>query len=144
MADEPRDPVADHAALQGKRVALGVVIVASVVFIAATAIRVIPAVFGVWVVPLPAGAPGSAACAAGLRDLEQRLERDDPASPSRGEKAEEGEATREACSLTPEGLQAWASLERLQVAGRQLKGRDPAALAQLRRDLAAHLPSDLR
>jgi hypothetical protein len=141
MADEPRDPGADRAALQGKRVALGVVIVASVVFIAATAIHVIPAVFGVSVVPLPAGALGSAACAEGLRDLERGLERDDSAFASRAEK---GEATREACSLTPEGLQAWASLERLQVAGEQLKGRDPAALVQLKRDLAAHLPSDLR
>jgi hypothetical protein len=143
MADEPHDPGAARAALQGKRVALGVVMVASVVFIVATAVHVIPAVFGLSVVPLPAGAPGSAACAAGLRDLERGLERDDSASAS-ASRAEEGEATREACSLTPEGLQAWASLERLQVAGEQLKGRDPAALAQLKRDLAAHLPSDLR
>ncbi len=39
---------------------------------------------------------------------------------------------------------AWASFERLRVAEEQLKGRDPEALAQLKRDLAAHLPSDLR
>jgi hypothetical protein len=50
----------------------------------------------------------------------------------------------QACILTPEGLQAWASFERLQVAQQQLKERDPEALAQLKRDLSAHLPSDLR
>lgn len=142
MADEPPDSATARAALQGKRVALGVVIVAALVFILATAIHVIPAVFGVWIVPLPAGAPGSAACAAGVRDLERGLERGDSPSASRDD--EKGEATRRACSLTPEGLQAWASLERLQLAGERLRGRDPAALAQLKRDLAAHLPSDSR
>ena len=139
MVDEPLDEAHAPAALQGKRVALGVVIAATVAFIMATAIHVIPAVFGVSIAPVRAGAPGSAECAAGLRNLELGPERGD--SPARTEPID---AVHRACVLTPEGLQAWASFERLQVAQKQLKGRDPEALAQLKRDLAAHLPSDLR
>jgi len=135
------DEATARAALQGKRVALGVVITMAVAFILATAVHVIPAVFGVWIGPLRAGSPGSAACAAGLRDLGLALDQDRPETPlAAGQRA----AVESACAGTPEGLQAWASFERLRVAKEQLRGRDPAALAQLKHDLAAHLPSDLR
>jgi hypothetical protein len=139
MVDEPLDEAHARAALQGKRVALGVVIAATVGFIVTTAIHVIPAVFGVSIVPVRAGAPGSAECVAGLRGLELGLEHGDSRS-----RTDPSDAVHQACILTPEGLQAWASFERLQVAQQQLKERDPEALAQLKRDLSAHLPSDLR
>ncbi|MGO9837569.1 MAG: hypothetical protein ACLP1X_25540 [Polyangiaceae bacterium] len=135
MAEEAPDPATARAALQGKRVALGVVIAAAVIFILATALHVIPAVFGAWISPIRADDLRSADCARGLRELERALDRDNPAS---------RDTVQYACSLTPEGLQAWASFERLRVAGQQLNGRDPGAVAQLKRDLAAHLPSDSR
>jgi hypothetical protein len=135
MAEETPDQRTVRAALRGKRVALGVVIAATVIFILATALHVIPAVFGAWISPIRADDPRSANCAKGLRELVEALDRDNPAS---------RDSVQYACSLTPEGLQAWASFERLRVAGEQLSGRDPEALAQLKRDLAAHLPSNSR
>jgi len=136
MADEAGDDqVTARAALNGKRAALVLVIAMTVAFILATAVHVIPAVFGAWVTPIRAGDPGSAGCVRGLRDAQRALEMGDLDSP---------EGVHAACSGTPEGLQAWASFERLRVATGQVKDRDPAALAWMKRDLAAHLPSDLR
>jgi hypothetical protein len=136
VADEAPDEATARAALRGKRVALGIVIVAAVAFILATASRVIPSVFGLGSVPL---APGP--CADGLRGLEAAFDRDDGGShpPKRDQIAVE-----EVCAKTPQGLDAWASFERLRLAREELEGRDPAALGRLKRDLAAHLPSDLR
>jgi hypothetical protein len=141
MVDDAPDEATARAALQGKRVALGVVMTAAVAFILATALHVIPAVFGAWVVPVGTDAPGEANCALGLRNLERALDRGDLASPSL---AGEREVVETACAQTPEGLEAWASFERLRVGEEQLKSRDPGAVAQLKRDLATHLPSDSR
>jgi hypothetical protein len=123
--------------LQGKRAALGVVMVVAVVFIGMSAVQIVPAIFRVGVTPLPA--PGqdanAAACAVGIRD---RLGR--TASPELPDE----EQVRSACEKSPAGLDAWASLARLRSAERQLDGTRPEELDPLRRDVAAHLPADLR
>src|ERR1700722_16626206 len=66
-----------HARLQGKRVALGLVSAVAVVFVALSAVQIVPAIFGVGATPLPATAPGTDArtCADGVRKLESALER---------------------------------------------------------------------
>lgn len=139
MADEaPLDKATARAALQGKRVALGVVIAMAVAFILATAVHVIPAVFGAWITPIASGPPSP--CAQGLRDLARALDRDDRAPSGTRER----DAAASLCARTPEGADAWAAYERLRIAKEQLDGRDPAALARLKRDLAAHFPSDMR
>jgi hypothetical protein len=142
----PDDPVAARGALRGKRAALGVVIAMALAFILATAFHVIPAVFGAFVAPLPAGGPGS--CAQGLRDLAVALDRDTTAppwaDPRQAARSEDRELAANRCAHTPGGYEAWAAFERLRIAKEQLEGRDPAALAQLKRDLAAYFPSDLR
>jgi len=73
MSDDPPDVATARARLQGKRVGLGVVIVAAVAFILATAVHVIPAVFGARIVPIEPGV-----CADGLRELGAALDRGDP------------------------------------------------------------------
>jgi hypothetical protein len=144
--EAPGDPAIARAALRGKRAALGVVIAMAVAFILATAFHVIPAVFGVWIAPVASGGPGS--CAQSLRDLAVALDADATprpwADPREAVRTEDRDLAANRCALTPGGYEAWAAFERLRIAREQLEGRDPAALAQLKRDLAAHLPSDLR
>jgi hypothetical protein len=147
----PRDETA-RAALQGKRLALVLVITVSVVFIGASAWQIIPAVFGVGFTPLPAAPPGTPAhaCAEGVRRLEQALDRAADAAgsasfPSRlepewGDRA----AVEQACGQSPEGVSAWASLVRLRSAEEQLAPGGGGELVPLRRDVIAHLPADLR
>ncbi|HEX8791111.1 MAG TPA: hypothetical protein VF765_09160 [Polyangiaceae bacterium] len=139
------DPTAiARARLRGKRIALGVVITVAVVYIAASAVDIIPAVFGAVLHPLPSAAPGTPAraCAEGLRRLVSTAETagDDEVQP--------------ACAASREGLDAWAALERLRSAQRQLArpsragaGEQSGAdqeLQELRRQVLAHLPADLR
>src|ERR1700688_4523147 len=76
MAEATRDDAA-RARLQGKRAALGVVLVVSLALIGSSAAQIIPAVFGAGVRPLPNAPPGSSArtCADGVRSLELALDR---------------------------------------------------------------------
>jgi hypothetical protein len=137
--------------LQGKRIALVVVIVISVVFIGASAWQIVPAVFGAAITPIPAAAPGSPArtCAEGVRRLELALERAANAAGSASFQTQlqpewdDGAAIEGACSQSSEGIDAWAALARMRSAEEQLAPRT-GELSSLRRDVIAHLPADLR
>jgi hypothetical protein len=124
------------ARLFGKRAALGICGAVSVWFIAASVAQITPAVFGAGVVPLAAGGDRERECAEGLRALVG----DASAPPAIGAQ----QALARACGGSPAGLDAWAALERLQMAQEQLKGSDPASVAELRRELSAHLPPEMR
>jgi hypothetical protein len=131
------DPAAiARARLRGKRVALGIVITAAVVYIGASALDIIPAVFGAVMHPLPAAPPGTPAraCAEGIRRLASTAD------------ATGGDDVQRACAASREGLDAWAALERLRSAERQLAGRDGSEqeLQNLHFQVLAHLPADLR
>ncbi|HEY8088786.1 MAG TPA: hypothetical protein VIF09_13095 [Polyangiaceae bacterium] len=147
----PPDDATTRASLQGKRIALVVVIALSVALIGASAWQIIPAVFGANVAPLPASPPGSAArtCAEGVRRMAQALERAQGAagSASFGERlSPEWDAAadvQKACEASPEGEDAWAALARMRCAAEQLAPRG-GELATLHRDVMAHLPADLR
>lgn len=129
-------PAIARARLRGKRTALGIVITVAVVYIGASALDIIPAVFGVVMHPMTSAAPGTPAraCAEGLRRLV-----------SAPEGAQDGDV-KQACAASPQGLDAWAALERLRSAERQLAGRSGSEqeLQELRRQVLAHLPADLR
>lgn len=131
------DPTAiARARLRGKRVALGIVITVAVVYIGASAVDIIPAVFGAVMHPLPAAPPGTPAraCAEGLRRLVSTVD------------GSGGDDVQRACAASREGLDAWAALERLRSAERQLAGRSGSEeeLQELHRQVLAHLPADLR
>jgi hypothetical protein len=135
---------AARARLQGKRVALAIVITVAVAFIGASALQIIPAVFGAGIKPLPSSPPGSStrACAEGVRTL---LIATGTVDPSKAPPPPEWERVGHACESTPEGLEVWAALMRLRSAAVQLAYRgDGAELDPLRRDVAAHLPAELR
>jgi hypothetical protein len=145
MSDDPGpDPDAARARLQGKRVALVLVIVVAVAFIGASAVQIVPAVFGAGVTPLPAAPPGSTAraCADGVRTLLQQL----GSEAAEHEPDEHWDRTARSCQGSPEGLDAWAALMRLRSAQRQTSGQrvEHSELAPLFRDVTAHLPPDLR
>jgi hypothetical protein len=148
------DPTAiARARLRGKRIALGIVITVAVVYIGASAVDIIPAVFGVVMHPLPSAPPGTPArvCADGLRRLV-----------STAEAGGSEDDVQRACAASREGLDAWAALERLRSAERQLARPSRAGTArparagteersgseqelqELRRQVLAHLPADLR
>lgn len=136
-APEQADPTAiARARLRGKRIALGIVITVAFGYIAASAVDIIPAVFGAVMHPLPPAPPGTPAraCAEGIRRLVSApaADADDP--------------VKQACAASREGLDAWAVLERLRSAERQLAGRSGSdqELQELHRQVLAHLPADLR
>jgi hypothetical protein len=131
------DPTATaRARLRGKRIALGIVITVTVAYIGASAVDIVPAVFGAVMHPLPLAPPGTPArvCAEGLRRL--------VSTPETGGNDE----VQRACAASREGLDAWAALERLRSAERQLAGRNGSdqELQELRRQVLAHLPAELR
>lgn len=140
-----------RARLQGKRVALVVVIGITVVFIGASALQIVPAVFGAGVRPLPSAAPGTPAraCAEGIRRLERALDRAAEASGSASFEQslrpewDDRDGVQTACRASPEGTDAWASLLRMRSAEEQLAPRT-GELGPLRSDVIAHLPADLR
>jgi hypothetical protein len=156
------------ARLQGKRAALGAIIGIAVLFIGASAAQIIPAVFGL---DHPRNSPlseGSSArdCAQRIRSLALAVDRASANAWSThtisdGEAADdspplrafrhalipewtEAASVRQTCFKTPEGTEAWASLVRLRSTQEQLMIRDFSELLPLRRDFAAHLPTDLR
>jgi|ERR1700722_14750667 hypothetical protein len=141
-----------RARLQGKRVALGVVLVVSVAIIASSALQIIPTVFGVGIRPMPAAPAGTPArtCSEGIRNLERALDRAGAAAGSASfsdrlqpewDRAPEIE---HACDHSSEGIDAWAALVRLRLAQEQLSPHGGDELLPLRRDVIAHLPADLR
>jgi hypothetical protein len=133
---------AEAARLRGKRVALGVVIAIAVAFVGSSTAQIIRGVFGAGIAPLPSAELGSAerTCAVGVRRLEQALERGEGLSPE----WEQADAVRRACAGARDGLEAWAALQRLLLAQEQLTRCVHVELAPLRRDVIAHLPTDLR
>jgi hypothetical protein len=165
MPDAAREDVAvARARLQGKRVALVIVIGVTVALIGSSAVQIIPAVFGAPVSSIPPAPPGSSArtCAVGVKSLAAAVDRAGTAalssSPGPGGEADAAarfrqalspewdgqEAVAQACAGSGEGLDAWAALLRLRSAEEQLTLRSQAELGPLRRDVTAHLPADLR
>jgi len=155
----PTDTGVDERVARGglrwKRVSLGFVSAVAVVFIALSVAQIVPAVFGAGIRPLPSATPGSPAriCAEGVRRLAGALDRagalaggpafDEALAPAWSD----APAVEQACARSPEGLDAWASLLRLRSAEQQLarKGvRGPDAVGDLQREVASHLPGDLR
>jgi hypothetical protein len=102
----PGDPSLASARLRGKRVALGVVIVAAVAIIGASAVQIVPAVFGFGIVPVPAGPPGTSEreCAEGVRRLKLALDRAVGAGPAAARP--EGTAASENAAAGPQGTAA--------------------------------------
>jgi hypothetical protein len=127
------------------------VIAVAVTFVGASALQIIPAVFGAGTNPIPAGSPGSAArvCAEGVSRLLRAMGDDDPNAEGQADAWSRAGA---ACRRSPEGLDAWAALLRLRAARAQLQGsttgsshvRASAELDPLRQEVAEHLPADLR
>jgi hypothetical protein len=167
MSDESRDadddPELSAARLRGRRVALALVTIVSVAFIASSTSQITAAVFGFGFEPLPAGASvGSPEqlCARGIQGLARALDRagqlasvasaanDDETTaalrPGLSPEWDRADEVRAACNAARGGPSAWASLERLRVAQEQSGrlGRDE--LRSVRSDVAAHLPADLR
>jgi hypothetical protein len=137
MPDGPaEDARVARARLRWKRAALTLVSVLALVLVVPSTWQIVTAVFGARIRPIPAAAEGSPArtCAEGIA----HLERDDS--------WDGGPAAQQACAQSPEGLDAWAALLRLRTAQVQLAGapEGPRELAVLRRDVASHLPPDLR
>jgi hypothetical protein len=174
MTDEPGDGDDERggdgdattaaARLRGKRAALAAVIVVSLAFIASSTAQIIPAVFGVGFEPLPSGAPPGSPegqCGAGIRALGRALDRaggrlssvasaaDDTATmavlrPTLSPEWDRADTVRAACAQAAGGPLAWAALQRLRVAEEQSGRLDRDDLTSVRRDVAAHLPADLR
>jgi hypothetical protein len=159
MADTPDgspdaapDRAVARARLRRKRIALVAVTAVALAFITLSCLQIIPAVFGAWVRPLPQASPGSneRICAEGVRRLAQALDRAKGMAGGPGfDQALRPDwniafATQQACAHSPEGLDAWASLVRLRSAEEQLAGRAGDPLGPLQRQVASHLPVDLR
>jgi hypothetical protein len=161
MADAAHDDAGARAQLRGKRVALVFVIVLAVVFIGASALQIVPAVFGAGTTRMPPAPPGSPSriCADGVRALAAALDRAGaralaapPGTASNSDEVlagfraglapewnDEGRI-EPACARSREGEDAWAALMRLRFAQEQLVRRGNVVLGPLRGDLAAHLP----
>lgn len=145
-----------RAGLRWKRISLVFVTLVAVAFIAVSVLQIIPDVFGAWVHPLPPASPGSPAriCAEGVKTLARALDRATASAGSPGfDQALQPEwndapTVEQACARSSEGLDAWAALLRLRSAEQQLarRGGDPPGqdLATLQREVASHLPVDLR
>jgi hypothetical protein len=166
MTEEPLDADEDRelsaARLRGRRVALGLVTVVALAFVASSANQITGAVFGFGFEPLPAGAsPGSPEqlCASGIQGLARALDRaggrpsseatgaSDETATSRAALSPEwdrAEEVRAACDAAQGGPLAWASLQRLRVAEAQSGRLGREELSSVRSDVAAHLPADLR
>ena len=154
---------------EGRRVAHLIVIVVAVAFIGASAVQIVPAVFGAGFRPLASTPAGSAEdqCAAGVRSLAVALDRAGAMawseSPVGGEPLDlDAERARQAfqrrlvpewnaaadveraCATSSAGLDAWASLLRLRRGKEQVVLRGLVELIPLERDVTAHLPANLR
>jgi hypothetical protein len=145
----PQQPDEERRARQrGRSTGLAVILVVSVAFIGASSAQIIAAVFGLGTTPLPSGPPDSPErrCAAGISRLAQAL-----SAPPPGDAAPRGNASwadaagiEQSCRKVSGGLDAWAALLRLQAAESELAQAGQSDLEALRREVAAHLPADLR
>lgn len=167
MSEELHDPetaTIERARLRGTRLAHALVIGVAVAFIASSAWQIASALFGFGVVPLgqrrDSASSTDLACASGVRALAGALDRagarsaraaaatgDDAAAVFRQALSPEwdgADSVSSACATSPEGLDAWAALERLEMAEEQVARRIHAEVEPVRRDLATHLPPDLR
>ncbi len=144
--------------------ALGFVLVVSVAFIVSSTAQITQAVFGMGITPLPSGAPEGSPeqiCASGIRALAQALDRaggrlssvasaaDDAQTmaalrPGLSPEWDRADDVRNACDRARGGASAWAALQRFRVAEEQSGRLDKGELSAVRRDVAAHLPADLR
>jgi hypothetical protein len=137
---------ATRARLFGKRAALVSCGVVAVWFIVSSVAQLIPAVFGARMVPLggSAGGPPAASsspewqCAEGLRRAEAF------GASSSATRPEIGSNVVSACSQTSAGLDALAAYRRLELAEAKLGSSDPGSVDELRRELSAHLPAQMR
>jgi len=140
-----------RARLRGRRIGLGVVMVVAVSFIVVSTAQIVRAVFGLGTTPLAAGPADSpeGQCALGIRRLVRALDRPVGTDPGSAGGASEpawsdAEAVDQACRKAPGGLDAWTALLRLRAAEQQLAQANDEDLQPLRREVAAHLPADLR
>lgn len=148
--DTDHDEEERRVSLRWRRVGLGVIMVVAVGFIAVSTVQIISAVFGLGTTPLATGpidAP-ERQCAVGISRLARAL--DAPArvdrveSPASDPRWTGADAVENECRKAAGGLDAWAALLRLQAAESQLAEASQADLQPLRREVAAHLPADLR
>jgi hypothetical protein len=160
----PEDPASAAARLRGKRIALALVVAVSLPFIASSAGQIIPAVFGAGFTPLPSGAPPGSPeqrCAQGVRSLADALDRAGGRLSSVASAADEEDSkvalrpilspewdqadeVQSACDQARGGPSAWASLQRLLMAEEQSGRLERDDIVAVQRDVAAHLPADLR
>ncbi len=149
------DPLeqATRARLFGKRVALVSCGAVAVWFIIASVAQLIPPVFGARVVPLAGpdrGSSGSSGastspewrCAEGLRRATAAVPNAASAPP--GPRPGIDSEALAACSETSAGLDALAAYRRLELAEGKLGSSDPGSVEELRRELSAHLPAQMR
>jgi hypothetical protein len=162
MGAQPDAATATRAERLGKRIGHGLVIAVAVLFIGASSMQIIPAVFGFGQRPIMDSErdPDARACAIGVRRLALALDHASNGAGSQGGAGidrsrelfrralspdwDDADAVRRACEQSAEGLDAWAALLRLRDADEQFAMKDRAELGTLRRDVAAHLPPDLR
>jgi hypothetical protein len=164
MAHATEADLVVRARLRGKRIGLGVVIAVAVSFIGASAVQIIPVVFGADETALAAAAPASPerACALGLHGLLLALDRAGARGLSRTRSRvdadsalttfrqalspewDDVEAVAQQCASSHDGLDAWAAVERLRIGEEQAVRRSRLELTPLRDDVVAHLPADLR
>lgn len=140
-----------RARLRGRRIGLGVVMVAAISFIVVSTTQIVRGVFGLGTTPMASGPTDSpeGQCAMGIRRLARALDRPVATDlPSAGPASEpawnDTEAVDQACRKAPGGLDAWAALLRLRAAEQQLAQANDEDLQPLRREVTAHLPADMR
>ena len=165
MSDESGlDENVARARRRAKRVALALVIAVAVLFISASAVQIIRAVFGLQSEPVEAtlSEPTQRSCALGISRLARALDQasaslfhssaeateDDSATAAfRGRLSpdwDSADTVMRECAHSFWGQDAWAALERLRRAQEEFARRGQAELIPLRRDVSAHLPPDLR
>jgi hypothetical protein len=158
------DETVARARKRAKRVALALVSAVAMLFISASAVQIIRTVFGLQSDPVAAtlAEPTQRACALGVSRLARALDRASASLLPVSAEATEEDSARAAFRrrLSPDwdsadtvmrecehsfwGQDAWAALERLRRTQEELARRGQGELIQLRRDVSAHLPPDLR
>jgi hypothetical protein len=157
-----------RARREGRRAAHAIIVVVAVLFIGDSAAQIMPAVIGAGIRRIPTAPPGSPeqACSQGVRSLVLALDRASLEAWSLLDAPLQGETESDpallafhrgllpewsaekkvetTCESTREGPAAWAALLRLRRAQEQVVLRSRMELVSLRRDVAAHLPGDLR
>ena len=139
MTASPDPGASDRAEAQARararRAANGVVVVIAVLFIGASTLQIVRAVFDEAGSPLAAPLATDDACMAGVK----RLAKAGPAL-----RGPEADAVARVCASTSAGLDAWAAFERLWLAREELSRQDRTDIEPVAREVSAHLPADLR